>query len=200
MSGPVTPEGKRKVSLNAITHGGFRYIGQGLYPPCRKCIWREERDLFQEDATCRLFEALEQERFQAIMRMSHIRPEDGPLVQLYVRNLTFISMVDLWLSKVSPFVDQRGSLDTQGVLKMRWVSENASVRQAADLGLTRASRKNLNLPFDTLTNGNVLVIGGSKEQYIQALRWLRQGTAQAEGRRTSEGPPVDWQAQGPRRP
>ena len=83
-----------------------------------------------------------------IVKLPWIRAEDMALIELYVRNWVFLFIVDKWLSIVGPFrLDDKEGLSVKGVLKQRWVAENAMARLANQLGLSPEARKNLGLPL-----------------------------------------------------
>ena len=165
------PEGNQ----NAAKHGAYSFLSRGNFPPCDKCLFKLECDMYLKDSHCRLFQDIEQKRTAEIMALDHIRPEDEPLVQLYVRNHCLVRIIDLWCSKVSPFrgTGRRRTLDTQAVLKQRWVSENAFSRQADQLGLTPASRERLGLVRGYKGGRRTTVIGGSEQEFIAACRKAR---------------------------
>ncbi len=157
-----------------VRHSAYSFLSRGNFPPCNKCLFASECDLYLQDSHCRLFENVERERTEEIMALDHIRPEHQPLVQLYVRNHVLVRIIDLWCSKVSPFrgTGRRRSLMTQDVLKMRWVAENAATRQAEQLGLTPASRERLGLSRD-YRGRKTIRVGGDEQSYIASLQKAR---------------------------
>lgn len=144
-TGPRTPAGKARAALNSVTHGGYRYLLGGLLPTCSTCILKNDCPEFDVKArTCGLFGKIQEERMAGILALPHIRAEDVLLVTAYVRNVTFLDIIDFFLSRVGPFTGSK-DLEAQPVLKLRWTVDNTASRQAAELGLTPASRKALGL-------------------------------------------------------
>ncbi len=132
-------------SINAVKHGGYRYLLGGLLPTCTSCILKDVCPMFDPQARrCGMFEPIQAERMAGILALPHIRAEDVPLVTSYVRNTVFLEIIDFFISRVGPFT-KAPDLEVQPVLKTRWTVDNTASRQGEALGLSPASRKALGL-------------------------------------------------------
>lgn len=141
--------GKKSTSVARFSHGGYSYLRTANVPPCRVCVIGQKGGCPKyrpEAESCEIALEAQDEMISKIVKLPWIKPEDMPLIELYVRDWTFIFILDKWLSIVGPFrTDEKEGLSTKGVLKMRWVAENSLARLANQLGLSPEARKTLGL-------------------------------------------------------
>ena len=147
--GSGVPGGKKLAGLVRLTHGGYSYLRTANVPPCSKCLIGDRGGCQKYDPkaeSCAVALEAQDDMVKKIVALPWITPQDMPLIELYVRDWTFIFIIDKWLSIVGPFRDDaKEGLSTKGILKQRWVAENSLARLANLLGLSPESRKNLGL-------------------------------------------------------
>lgn len=150
--------GKENLGIAVLRHGGYSYLRTGNTPPCKSCLIGKAGECakYDPEATkCELALEAQDAMIAKIVRLEWIRPEDMPLVEAYVKNWIFLFILDKWLSISGPFrQDAVEGLSMKGVLKQRWVCENAMSRLADQLGLSPRSRREMGLP---LTEASELV-------------------------------------------
>lgn len=141
--------GGRAAGVGFFRHGGYSFLRTGNTGPCKQCAIGkagqcQSYDEKAEDCAVAL-EAMD-DMVKKIVALPWIRPEDMPLIELYVRNWIFLFIVDKWLSITGPFrIDVTEGLSAKGILKQRWVAENSLSRLANQLGLSPESRKSLGI-------------------------------------------------------
>ena len=132
-----------------LTHQGFRWLNRGLAPLCSACILADECQSYSEQpgAVCAPFEQAHDELVATILDQSHIdKLIDRPLVDEYVRQLLFLRLADLWVSKAGMFTmtNKRGTspavVDVQPVLGYRLKAAGHVRRLAETLKLTPSTR------------------------------------------------------------
>ncbi len=146
---PTWPEKKKaQLRIAPVTHGGYRFIESGLWPICKKCILAAECPEYDVDSTsCALFNGIQNEQIRQMMQEPHIRPAHAPLVILLAKELTFIALADVWISRIGVFRVQDG-LDVQPILTRRAASVHTTLKLTDRLGMNPMAQKLLNFDPD----------------------------------------------------
>ncbi len=139
---------KAQLRIAPVTHGGYRFIESGLWPICKKCILAQECPEYEpESTTCALFNGIQNEQIRQMMQEPHIRPAHAPLVILLAKELTFIALADVWVSRIGVFRVQDG-LDVQPILTRRAASIHTTLKLTDRLGMNPMAQKLLNFDPD----------------------------------------------------
>ncbi|HAR41442.1 MAG TPA: hypothetical protein DCS07_02225 [Bdellovibrionales bacterium] len=145
------PGGKQSAGVGLFKHGAYHFLRTGNTNGCKKCAIGKvgQCNKYDENSErCDLALEAQDLLIEKIRALPWITPTDMPTVELYIRNYLFCFIVDKWLSLAgSMHIDNDEGVVGAGILKQRWVAENAMLRAATALGLTPESRKNLGLPL-----------------------------------------------------
>ena len=136
---PKKPKPQNK--LIPLTHQGFRWLVNGLFPVCSNCVHAPQCPRYEPEPVngCGIYKPMMEHRVRSIMRLPWVKPYDLDVVRLYAKNITFLDIIDSYVEAVG------GPLGTNGNVlpvlnKVRWTVENAATRQADKLLLTPAAR------------------------------------------------------------
>jgi len=139
---PLTGNEMQQRQLAPVTHGAFRFILTGLWPICKKCILAAECPEYEPESTsCGLFSGIQEERTRELMKEPQIRPTDAPLVVLFAKEETFVTLADAWVSKIGVFRIQDAGLDVQPILTRRAAAVHTMIKLSDRLGFNPVSRK-----------------------------------------------------------
>lgn len=136
---PKKPKPQNK--LIPLTHQGFRWLLNGLFPDCRMCVHAKVCPKYEPEPVngCGIYRPLMEHRVRQILRLPWVKPYDIDTVRNYSKNITFLDVIDSYVEAVG------GPLGVNGQVlpvlnKIRWTVENAATRQADKLLLTPAAR------------------------------------------------------------
>lgn len=129
----------RQQQLAPLKSGAYMFLRSGLIP----CEYHLFGKPLNEEGTCECeqIKAYQQKRIAEIQNLPQVKEQDSPLIMSLVREETLQMIIANWLGKKG-LVQNKGN-EVQPILKLWYLSVNASNRMRDALGLSPQSRAKL---------------------------------------------------------
>jgi hypothetical protein len=127
--------------LAPLKSGAYAFLRSGLIR-CEYCLFG--KDLSKESkCACELVKNFQEDRIEEINDLPQIREQDLPIIVSLVREETLQMIISNWLGKVGLLNEKSKHMEYQPILKLWYLSINASNRMRDSLGLSPQSRAKL---------------------------------------------------------
>ncbi len=129
-------------------HGAFEFFRKNVapVPGCGQCVVASGCEYYRKDQKqCAAILELQDEMFEDLSNLDHVRPVDKYIVDRFVKNYCFVIVVERWLAEVGPFQATDSGLDVQPVLAAKANHERLALKYAQELGIGPQARASLNL-------------------------------------------------------
>lgn len=128
-------------NLHPLRHQGWRFLANGLFPDCRKCVHAKVCPKYEPEPKngCMIYRPLMEKRVRNILRLPWVKPYDIDSVRAFAKAQTFLDIIDNYIEATGGPITEKGDVVPM-LQKMRWVVENNATRLAQQLLLTPASR------------------------------------------------------------